>query len=141
MKNYMKLTVNSFPSVEALARSTVAAFCTPLNPTVDQISDVKTAVSEAVTNCMVHAYEGREGEITVEAYIESGVLHITVTDFGVGIENVERAREPFFSTKSGEERTGMGFTVMESFMDSIEVTSRVSGGTVVKMSKVIGQGV
>ncbi len=140
MNYYMKLTVNSAPFCEALTRSTVAAFCAPLNPTVDQISDIKTAVSEAVTNCMVHAYEGGEGEITVEASITEGSLHITVTDYGVGIADVERAREPFFSTRAEEERTGMGFTVMESFMDKLEVYSNTPGGTVVKMSKVIRQG-
>jgi len=139
MKNYMKLIVNSAPFAEALTRSTVAAFCAPLNPTIDQISDIKTAVSEAVTNCIVHGYDGKEGEIYIEADIVDGVLHITITDYGVGIEDIEKAKEPFFSTKVSEERTGMGFTVMESFMDSLEVLSD-KNGTTVKMSKVICQG-
>jgi len=141
MKSYMKLTVSSGPFAETFTRSTVAAFCAPLNPTVDVISDIKTAVSEAVTNCMVHAYDGAEGEISIEAFVEDGVLHITVSDFGVGIEDVKKARTPFFSTKSDEERTGMGFTIMESFMDNVEVDSKVGVGTMVKMKKVICKGV
>ena len=140
MKSYMKLTISSGSFAESFARSTVAAFCAPLNPTVDDISDIKTAVSEAVTNCMVHAYDGSEGEIVIEARLENDALHIAVIDFGVGIEDVSKAREPFYSTKLEDERTGMGFTVMESFMDEIEVESLIGVGTTVKMKKTINKG-
>ena len=140
MKSYMKLTISSGSFAESFARSTVAAFCAPLNPTVDDISDIKTAVSEAVTNCMVHAYDGSEGEIVIEASLENDALHIAVIDFGVGIEDVSKAREPFYSTKLEDERTGMGFTVMESFMDEIEVESLIGVGTTVKMKKTINKG-
>ena len=120
---------------EAFARSVVGAFCTELNPTIDEISDIKTAVSEAVTNCVVHAYNYGEGEIEIIAEIDGRCLHIEIKDQGVGIENINQARQPFFTTKPNEERSGMGFTVMESFMDSLDVFPNSPKGTVVKMSK------
>lgn len=136
--NYMNLKLSAVSVNEAFARSVVGAFCTQLNPTLDEINDVKTAVSEAVTNSIVHAYEGKGGEVEISARIEDGAIHIEVRDGGIGIADVEKARQPFFTTKPGDERSGMGFTVMESFMDSLEVISVASEGTAVKMSKRFG---
>lgn len=135
MDNYMRLQIRSLSRNEAFARSAVAAFAAELNPTVDQLSDVKTAVSEAVTNCVVHAYDGGEGVITLNVGIDGGTLHIEVVDEGRGIEDIERARKAFYTTKPDAERSGMGFTVMETFMDSLEVTHNEPQGTIVKMSK------
>ena len=109
----------------------------PLNPTLSQVNEVKTAVSEAVTNAIVHGYDGKGGEVYVTAEIIDSVLHIEIKDFGVGIENVELAIEPFYSTKFDDERSGMGFTVMKSFMDDVSVKSKLNEGTVVKMYKQI----
>jgi stage II sporulation protein AB (anti-sigma F factor) len=136
--NEMVLTVRALGVNEAFTRSAVAAFSVPLNPKMDEINDIKTAVSEAVTNCVVHGYEGKgEGEITIACAIRGKTLHITISDNGVGISDVERARQPFFTTKPEQERSGMGFTVMEAFMNKISVTSAVGEGTTVKMEKVI----
>ena len=136
MDNYMRLKIKAVSSNEAFARSAVAAFCVDANPTVDKLADVKTAVSEAVTNSIVHGYNG-SGEGEVEIYVErsGNTVHIEVKDCGVGIENIEKARTPFFTTKPDEERSGMGFTVMESCMDSLSVEPNVPRGVVVKMSK------
>ena len=135
MDNFMNLKIKAVGKNEAFARSVVGAFCTELNPTIDEISDIKTAVSEAVTNCVVHAYNYGEGEIEIIAEIDGRCLHIEIRDRGVGIENINQARQPFFTTKPNEERSGMGFTVMESFMDSLDVFQNSPQGTVVKMSK------
>lgn len=135
MDNYMTLKIKAVSRNEAFARSAVAAFCVELNPTLDELSDIKTAVSEAVTNAIVHGYEGADGVVTVQAGIEGNVLHIEVSDEGKGIENIAAARQPFFTTKPDAERSGMGFTVMESFMDTLEVFKNAPHGTVVKMSK------
>ncbi len=141
MKNYMKLEILAISANESFARNAVAAFALSLNPTVAELSDIKTAVSEAVTNCIVHAYSKREGEqkIVIECILEStengGVLHITVTDYGCGIENVTQALTPFFTTLEGEERSGMGFTIMQTFMSDFSVKSERGKGTSVRMSK------
>lgn len=139
MKNHMTLIIGCATGSEAFARSAVAAFCACLDPTVDQISDIKTAVSEAVTNCMVHAYEGGDGDIRIDVELSDGTVHIAVTDSGIGIKDIEKAREPFYTTKADDERSGMGFTVMESFMDSLEVQNNPPHGLVVKMSKAINK--
>ena len=139
MNNKMKLTFLSLSENEAFARNAVASFVLPLNPTVTEISDLKTAVSEAVTNAIVHGYPDSVGEIELEAVIEDGNVHIKITDSGVGIENLPKALEPFFTTKGESERSGMGFTIMKSFMDDIEVKSKLNSGTVVNMSKKINQ--
>jgi stage II sporulation protein AB (anti-sigma F factor) len=131
----MVLKIEALNKNEAFARSVVAAFCVELNPTLDQINDIKTAVSEAVTNCVVHAYEGKGGVIEISAALENRTVHIEIKDFGVGIADVEAARRPFFTTKPEQERSGMGFTVMESFMDSLSVLSADGGGVTVVMSK------
>ena len=133
--NYMNLKIKAVSRNEAFARSVVGAFCAQLNPTLDEISDIKTAVSEAVTNCIVHAYAYKEGVIEIEAAIEDNRIHIEIKDTGVGIPNIEEARKPFFTTRPEEERSGMGFTVMESFMDMLEVTANKPSGIIVKMSK------
>lgn len=131
----MSLKFISISENEQFARSCIQAFCLPLNPTVSELSDVKTAVSEAVTNCIVHAYPGREGIVSLSAETKNGEIHITVSDEGNGIEDVDKAVEPFFTTKPEEERSGMGFTVMKAFMDKVNVESKVGKGTVVEMYK------
>lgn len=138
MKNSMTVIFDAVSQNEAFARNTVAAFCVALDPTVDQINDIKTAVSEAVTNCIVHAYpEGGENTVKIETAIDDGKVHITVSDTGVGISDIKSAMQPFFTTKPDEERSGMGFTVMESFMDELSVTANSPSGTVVRMSKTV----
>ena len=136
--DYFKLTFSSLSTNEAFARSAVGVYALRLNPSLAEISDIKTAVSEAVTNSIVHGYPDSVGEIVVEGYTEEDVLHINVFDEGVGIENVSEALEPFYTTKSEEERSGMGFTIMKSFMDDIKVVSGKGAGTKVYMLKKLG---
>lgn len=189
MKNYIKMELSAIGKNESFARSTVAAFALPLNPSLSELSDIKTAVSEAVTNCIVHAYAaapceknriviecetepaalknnqdergmyGMNGEIAMASTANEtgeidettetgetvaseeavgGVLHIRVTDFGCGIDDVGRAIQPFYTTKEDEERSGMGFTIMQTFMDGFKVVSEKGVGTTVFMSKKIG---
>lgn len=130
-----------FPSKsvnEGFARSTVAAFAAQLDPTLDEIADLKTAVSEAVTNCIVHGYPEDIGTITITASIyEGNTLRVVVADRGVGIENVEKAMEPMYTT-GGPERAGLGFAVMESFTDKMKVSSKPGKGTRVTMTKRMG---
>ncbi len=140
MKNYMKLTFPSDSVNQSFARSAVASFILPLNPTLSELSDVKTAVSEAVTNCMVHAYRHTTGEITLECETFGNVLHIRISDTGVGIENVELATTPFYTTLDDEERSGMGFTIMQTFTDELKVTSAKGQGTTVYMTKIFTDG-
>lgn len=135
MDNYMELHLPAESKNEAFARNVIAAFCVELNPTVDEIDDVKTVISEAVTNCIVHAYPEKSGEITLRAQIDGNVLHMEVEDYGVGIADIEKAKQPFFTDKPDEERSGMGFTIMESFMDELEIVKNDRGGTTVKLSK------
>lgn len=134
-QNDMTITFSAKSENEAFARNVVAIFCVALDPTVEWISDIKTAVSEAVTNCVVHAYPQQSGDVTVKVKIDSDTVHIEVIDSGIGIEDVEKARQPFYTTKPQDERSGMGFTVMESFMDGVTVEKNPKGGTIVKMSK------
>ncbi|MBO5395017.1 MAG: anti-sigma F factor [Clostridia bacterium] len=138
--NYMEVRFKALSVNEGFARVCVAGFCLPLNPSVDELGDIKTAVSEAVTNCVVHAYPKGNGMITLTCETEGNEVKITVKDSGIGIKDIEKAREPFFTTKPDEERSGMGFAVMESFMDAIEVTENVGGGLVVVMTKRINSG-
>ncbi|MCI8436061.1 MAG: anti-sigma F factor [Clostridia bacterium] len=135
MNNFMTLKIKAVSRNESFARSAVAAFCVELNPTLDDLSDIKTAVSEAVTNSIVHGYDGEDGVVTIQAGIDGNVIHIEVSDEGKGIEDISMARQPFYTTKPDAERSGMGFTVMESFMDTLEVFHNAPHGTVVKMSK------
>ena len=138
--NRMKLTFVPLPQNEGFARVAVAAFMTQLNPVLEEVDDVKTAVSEAVTNSIIHGYESRgtDGEILVEAYLKGNGLHIKIEDWGVGIENIGKAMEPLFTTKPELERSGMGFAFMEAFMDELYVESEPGKGTTDYMSKQIG---
>lgn len=135
MKNQVEIKFKSLPENEAFARTCVSAFCLQLNPTLDEIGDIKTAVSEAVTNCVVHAYPDRVGEITMLLSRDYNKIHIVIKDNGVGIANIEEALTPFYTTKPNEERSGMGFTVMDSFMDSLIVKHNGTKGLIVEMSK------
>ena len=135
MNNTMYLKIPALSENEPFARDTVAAFCVRLNPSLDELSDVKTAVSEAVTNCIVHAYAGGEGEIEIFCNAEWDTVHIRISDSGKGIEDVVRAVEPFFTTLEEEERSGMGFTIMQTFMTSFRLQSAPGQGTTVYMSK------
>ena len=136
-ENRMELRFSALPENEAFARLAVSAFALPLNPKLEEMEDVKTAVSEAVTNAIIHGYEGRGGEVLLRARYdaESRLLSVEVRDEGVGIEDVEKAREPLFTTRPDLERSGMGFAVMESFMDALEVRSAPGMGTSVLMKK------
>lgn len=138
MENWMKLEFEAIPENEGFARVAVAAFITPLNPTMEEISDVKTAVSEAVTNAVIHAYQEKGGKICIRCSLEGELLHMEVEDFGTGIADVERAMEPLFTTRPDLERSGMGFAFMEAFMDSLEVESKKGEGTTVVMEKKLG---
>jgi stage II sporulation protein AB (anti-sigma F factor) len=132
----MKLTLPSLSVNEGMARSAVAAFCAQLNPTAVELADIKCAVSEAVTNCIVHAYRDTAGEILIDVKLcEGRMVQIEIRDRGCGIEDVKRAREPLFTTDAEGERSGMGFTVMESFCDGVRVSSRVGKGTTVTLLK------
>ncbi|MEA5142073.1 MAG: anti-sigma F factor [Oscillibacter sp.] len=136
-ENYMNLEFLSRSSNEGFARVAVAGFTAQLDPTLDEIGDIKTAVSEAVTNAIVHAYPNELGKISIKTRIYEGkVLEIVVRDWGRGIENIDQARQPLFTT-GGEERSGMGFTIMESFMDKLTVRSVPGRGTTVTMRKKI----
>ena len=136
MLNSVKLTFASRSVNEGFARAVVAAFLVPLDPTVPQMADLKTAVSEAVTNCIVHAYPDSIGPVTLTAALyEGGLVRITVSDRGVGIADVERAMLPMYTTGNPEERAGLGFAVMQSFMDKVKVSSAPGRGTRVTLSK------
>lgn len=135
--NFFRLEIDSKLDNEGFIRSMVAAFALQINPTLSEINDIKTAVSEAVTNCIVHGYNGGPGKITVEVGLKNKLIDITIIDNGVGIDDIERAKEPFFTTRANDERSGMGFTLMESFMDNLEVKNNPGGGTVVNMTKTI----
>lgn len=137
--NEMKIVFDSRPENEGLARVAVAAFCTQLNPTLEDVSDLKTAVSEAVTNCIIHAYEGKVQKIEVRCRMQGRVIWVDVIDKGIGIENISKAMEPMFTTKPEKDRSGMGFTFMEAFMDEVTVESQVGDGTTVHMKKTIGR--
>lgn len=136
-ENEMKLEFISKASNESFARVTIAAFAAQLDPTVEELADIKTAVSEAVTNCIIHGYENKIGIVKVIAKLRGQELTIEVSDKGKGIENIELAKEPLYTTKPNLERSGMGFTIMESFMDSVDVESIVGLGTKIKMTKKI----
>ena len=136
--NEMEIRFDSRSENEGFARVSVASFLTQLNPTVEEVADVKTAVSEAVTNCIVHAYHDPDGKISMDLSDQNGILRIEIKDQGIGIPDVKKAMEPMFTTKPEEERTGMGFSFMEAFMDQVEVISKQGEGTTVIMTKKIG---
>ena len=136
--NEMELVFDSRPENEGLARVTAAAFCTQLNPTLEEVSDLKTAVSEAVTNCIIHGYQGEVHKIKMKCVRKERTIYLDIEDEGVGIPDVEKAMEPLYTTRADQDRSGMGFTFMEAFMDEVKVTSKVGKGTCVHMSKKIG---
>ncbi len=139
LNNKMQLKFLSISKNEAFARNVVGCFVLQLNPSLAELADIKTAVSEAVTNCIVHGYGETVGEITLEAEICDSTVHIKVFDQGVGISDLSVAMEPFYTTKPEEERSGMGFTIMQSFMDNVSVKSALGKGTEVCMKKNIGE--
>lgn len=138
--NQMETTFLSQPENESFARVVIAAFAVQLSPTVSEIADIKTAVSEAVTNAIVHGYEGTRGMVTLRAAIDDRLLTVEITDQGRGIRDVQQAMEPFFTTHPEQERSGMGFSVMQTFMDELQVTSAPGEGTSVRMRKRIRSG-
>ena len=140
MTNEMKLEFDSRSANEAFARVTVASFVTQLNPTLEEVSDVKTAVSEAVTNAIIHGYENHVNKVRIYAGIEGRTLHLEISDRGVGIPDVKKAMEPLYTTRPELERSGMGFSFMEAFMDEVQVESEPGKGTIVRMKKIIGRG-
>lgn len=136
--NWMHLNFESVSENESLARMAVASFITPLNPTLEEISDVKTAVSEAVTNAIIHGYEEGKGTIYIRCRLNMDLLEVEIEDRGVGIGDIDRAMEPLFTTKPDKDRAGMGFSFMEAFMDDLEVVSVQGMGTTVRMKKKLG---
>lgn|SRR5699024_9501891 len=136
MKNEMKIQFHALSENESFARVTVAAFVSQLDPTIDEITEIKTVVSEAVTNAIIHGYEENPaGVITISVVLDNGLVDVVIKDEGLGIQDIEQAREPLFTTKPELERSGMGFTIMESFMDELEVISHVGTGTTVRLLK------
>ena len=134
--NEMELKFKAISINEGFARSAIAAFCVQANPSVDEITDIKTAVSEAVTNAVVHAYPLKDGDVSIKVKLYSSGVVIEISDNGIGIDDFEKAREPFYTSKPSEERSGMGFTVMESFMDSVTLLNNGKSGLTVKMEKI-----
>ena len=138
LKNEMKLEFLSKSANVSFARIAVSSFASQLDPTIEEIADIKTSVSEAVTNAIIHAYDNSEGTIKIHSKLFENEIEITIVDLGKGIENVEEAKSPLYTTKSNLERSGMGFTIMENFMDELKVESVVGLGTKITMKKKIG---
>ena len=136
--NEMTIIFDSRPENEGLARVAAAAFCTQLNPTLEEVADSKTAVSEAITNCIIHGYQGEVHKIRMKCVRKERTIYLDIEDDGIGIADVEKAMEPLYTTRADQDRSGMGFTFMEAFMDEVKVTSQVGKGTCVHMSKKIG---
>ncbi len=134
-KDYLRMEIPSLSRNEAFARAVIAAFAARLDPTLEEISDIKTAVSEAVTNAIIHGYEDEIGPVIFSASIEGDRLVVEITDQGKGIGDIEQARRPFYTSKPELERSGMGFSIMESFMDEVTVISGRNQGTTVRMVK------
>mgnify|MGYP002521440991 FL=1 len=135
MKNRMLIKFDSVSENEGFARNVIASFLLPLNPGIGELTDVKTAVSEAVTNAIVHGYPDTVGEVTMLAETDGESVHIVISDSGVGIDDLEAALEPFYTTKPDDERSGMGFTIIKTFMDEVKVISKQNVGTIVDMTK------
>ena len=138
IRNWMQMEFSAVSENEQLARIAVASFITPLNPTLQEMADVKTAISEAVTNAIIHGYEEEEGTIYIRCRLEGDLLVVEIEDQGKGIEDIDQAMEPMFTTKPEQDRSGMGFSFMEAFMDELEVTSVLGQGTTVCMKKKLG---
>lgn len=135
-ENEMTIKFKSTPENEAFARTSTSVFISPLNPTLSELNDIKTAVSEAVTNAIIHGYEGKEDKIvSIEAETSGKEVTMSIIDKGVGIKNIEEAKEPLYTSRPDLERSGMGFTVMETFMDSMVVESEEGKGTIVTLKK------
>ena len=134
--NEMQITFKAISVNEGFARACVAAFCAQSNPSMDEITDIKTAVSEAVTNAVVHAYPTNDGNITIKVKLYTNGALIEVIDNGIGIEDFDKAREPFYTSKPNDERSGMGFTIMESFMDEVSLHKNGKYGLIVRMEKI-----
>ena len=139
MKNRMLIKFDSVSENEGFARNVIASFLLPLNPGIGELTDIKTAVSEAVTNCIIHGYEGKINKIEMKLQYHGNELHVHITDYGIGITDIEKAMEPMYTSKPDHERSGMGFTFMEAFMDEIRVESQPGKGTTVHMKKTIGR--
>lgn len=137
MKNSMEIKFKAIVENEAFARNVVASFILPLNPSLNELEDIKTAVNEAITNVIVHAYPNKTGYITMKITTNNNIVQIYISDNGVGIEDIERALVPFYTSKPNEERSGMGFTVMDSFMDKLEVKSNKEGVTVSMIKEIL----
>ena len=137
MENKVKLEILSKSANESFARIAVAAFVSQIDPTIEELADIKTAVSEAVTNSIIHGYEEKEGIIYITCILKNREITIEVKDNGIGIENIEMAKEPLYTSKPELERSGMGFTIMESFMDEVKIESIIGIGTKVTMKKII----
>lgn len=138
--NEMVLEFDSRSQNEGFVRVAVAAFATQLNPTLEEVADLKTAVSEAVTNVVIHAYRGKTDKVRIECSVRGKEMTVSVIDHGVGIENVEKAMEPLYTTRPELDRSGMGFSFMEAFMDELQVESEPGRGTTVRMKKKFGGG-
>ena len=136
-KNNVNIELDSNSSNEGFARMVTVAFLAPLDPTIDEISDIKTAVSEAVTNCIIHGYDNKDGKIYMKMSLKDNLFRVEIEDKGIGIEDINKAMEPMYTTKEDEDRSGMGFCFMEAFMDNLEVESKVGQGTKIIMSKYI----
>lgn len=139
MKNEMMLKLSSVSTNESFARAVVAAFVAQLDPTLEELSDIKTAVSEAVTNAVIHGYEEQDGMIDIRVELQNNQTEIEITDYGKGIEDIKQAMEPFYTSKPDMERSGMGFSFMEAFMDELHIESTPGSGTKIIMRKVIGK--
>lgn len=138
MENSVEIRIKALSQNEAFARNAIAAFCVGLNPTVDEIDDIKTIVSEAVTNCIVHAYGHAVGDIILRAKLAGNSVHIAVEDFGMGIKNLQEAVKPFYTEKGSDEHSGMGFTIMRSFSDDFAVENKADGGVLIRLTKRFG---
>lgn len=139
MNNHMHIRFDGLSQNESFARAVAAAFVSQLNPTIEELSDIRTAVSEAVTNAIIHGYEDSAGEVSMECSIAGDAVTVTVHDDGVGIRDIDLARQPFYTTKPELKRSGMGFTVMEAFMEEVTVESAPDAGTTVTMMRHIGR--
>ncbi len=135
--NEMKIEFSSISENESFARAVVSAFVLKLNPTLEELSDIKTAVSEAVTNAIIHGYEKQQGMVKIAGKIEENTVYLEISDEGEGIEDVEKAMEPLYTSKPELDRSGMGFAFMEAFMDDLQVDSEPGGGTRIRMKKTI----
>lgn len=137
MRNHMRLEFLSLSANESFARVAVAAFVSQLDPDMEELTEIKTVVSEAVTNAIIHGYEGQDGTVVVTCSIDGQTVEILIEDYGQGIADIEQARQPLYTSKPELERSGMGFTIMENFMDDIEIKSELRKGTTVRLVKTI----